>query len=349
MSTYIKPGKPLEFDNAPEWLIAYMRYRRTVLGNTPTSVLTYFKALREFFQWYSEFHRTGTQPRSAAALRQIQIYDMPVSEALAVTKNDIETYLYFATDVLGNSANSRCKKLTAIHSFYEYLIDQQDASGFSLAVNPAARIRHPKLPKKQPIYLPEADQEALLSSISGENGCRDYAIFLLFLTTGLRISELTGINLADVSLDAHWIRIRGKGNKERFATLTPACTEAIRTYLEQYRALIQGLNTDALFVSRRYKDRLTPRAIEKAMQIQLNRAKLGGLKYTPHKLRHTTATSLARDGVDLLVIQKVLGHENPGTTEIYTHMTNADIAKVLNTSSLSRLGNPSVGPPKEGD
>lgn len=338
MSTYVKAGKALEFDNAPDWLIAYMRYRRTVLGNTPTSVMTFFGNLREFCQWVHVYKNTGRQPQTAQQLREIDILDFPLMLMAEITKNDIETYLYFLTDVLGNEANTRNKKLVAIQTLYDYLLDQQEVLEISLGENPAARIRRPKAAKKQPIYLPEDDTVALLEGISGENAVRDYAVILLILSTGLRVSEAVGINMKDINLDNCTCRIRGKGNKERIVNLTPPCRGAIRKYLEEYRNLLQGLETDALFVSKRYMDRLTTRSVQKAMHKHTINAKLGGKGYTPHKLRHTTGTTLAKDGVDLLVIQQVLGHENPATTEIYTHLGQEDVAKAVRDSSLGLLG-----------
>lgn len=338
MSTYIKPGKALEYDNAPDWLIAYMRYRRTVLGNTPTSVMTFFGNLREFGQWVQAYKITGRQPQKAAELRKIDILDLPLTVVVEITKNDIETYLYFLTDVLGNEARTRNKKLVAIQCFYDYLLDQQEAMGISLGENPASRIRRPKTARKQPVYLPEDDTTALLEGVSGENAVRDYAVLLLLLSSGLRVSEAVGIDMKDLNLDNRTCRIRGKGNKERIINLTPPCCRAIRKYLEEYRGLLQGLETDALFVSKRYMNRLTTRSVQKMMQKHTINAKLGGKGYTPHKLRHTTGTTLAKDGVDLLVIQQVLGHENPATTEIYTHLGQEDVAKAVRDSSLGLLG-----------
>jgi site-specific recombinase XerD len=330
--------KPLVYENAPDWLVAYMRYRRSVLSNTDTSTMTFFGALREYFQWLSQYKATGTQPKSEEALREISILSLPLSVALDATKNDIETYLYFLTDVLYNSPRTREKKLVAIRTFYDYVLDHQEELEVELAENPAARVRRPKADKKQPIFLPSEDQTAFLEAITGENGVRDYAIFLLFLTAGLRVSECVGIDLKDMNLRNLTIRIRGKGKKERIAHITPRCAGAIQRYIEEYRSLIPDLQTDALFVSKRQGTRLTTRSVERAMDKHIQEAKLGGMGYTPHKLRHSVGTTLAQDGVDLLTIQNVLGHEHPSTTEIYTHLTNADVAKAVNTSSLADLG-----------
>lgn len=339
MSSYIVAGKPLEYDNAPDWLVAHMRYRRTVLGNTPTSVMTFFKSLREFFQWYSCIYNTGAQPQTEKALRETDILALPFFAVLEVKKADIESYLYFLTDVLGNDVVTRNKKLVTIRGFYEYVIDQADSMGIEFEVNPAARVKSPKMPEKQPVYLPQEDQEAFLAAITGENGPRDYALFLMLLSTGMRISEAVNVNMGDLNLDNKLIRIRsGKGSKSRTANLTEPCCQAIRDYLEEYRDLIPDLDTDALFVTKRFKTRLTARSAERAMEKYVKAAKLGGKGYTPHKLRHTTATMLAKDGEDLQIIQRVLGHERPDTTEIYTHLDNSDVARAVNRSSLTRIG-----------
>lgn len=347
MSSYVKKGSPLEYDNAPDWLVAYMRYRLTVLGNSRESVMTFFLTLREFFQWYSIYHDTGRQPQTIAELRSIDILGLPFSTVLDVKKKDIEIYLYFLADTANNAASTRSKKIVTIRGFYEYLIDQQESLGIQFDVNPADRIRSPKMPKKQPIYLPEQDQQALLGAVSGENEVRDYAIHLLSLVAGLRISEIISLDVDDISLDSMAVRVRqGKGNKARTVPLTLPCCQAIRDYLEEYRDLIQGLDTKALFVSKRFKDRLTARSLQKAMKKYTLAAKLGGKGYTPHKLRHTTATMLAKDDVDLQVIQRVLGHERPDTTEIYTHLNNADIARAVGKSSLKKLGEKETGIPE---
>ncbi len=339
MSTYIKHGESLEFDNAPLWLQNYMQYRLTILNNTDKSVMTYFKNMREFLQWASIKAETGKNPKDPNSLRSHDITNLPISVAVALTKEDIEAYLFFLRNYLNNEAATRNKKLISIRSFYDYVLDHQEALGASLLANPASRIKSPKTPQKIPVYLPEADQKAFLSNITGENHVRDQAIFLLFLSTGMRLSEVVGLDIGDIDFDNSTIRIRhGKGDKERIAHLTLPCAAAIQEYLEQYRSPIKELHTNALFVSRRYKDRLTDRSIENAMRKYTLRAKLGGKNYTPHKLRHTVATTLAKEGVDSLIIKEVLGHEDIGTTQIYMHLDQSDVAQAVSNSQLSILG-----------
>lgn len=340
MSTYIKKGQPLEFDNSPPWLTQYMRYRLTVLGNSKASVMTYFKVLREFAQWRSIYNPKEDQQINEEEVRNRNITALPLSKILNLKKKDIENYLFFIADSCENQAGTRSKKLTIVRSFYEYLIDEQETLGIEIENNPALRIKNPKLPEKKPVYLPEDDQQALLSSgATGENEIRDYAIYVLFLSTGMRISEVTNIDLSDLNLTEKTILIRnGKGGKDRLANLSDACCSALQYYIQNYRNLIIDLDTPALFVTKRYKKRITERAIEKAMAKAVLRAKLGGKGYTPHKFRHTTATMLAKEGQPLQIIQQVLGHSSTTTTEIYTHLSQEDVKFSLRHSCVNEIG-----------
>lgn len=340
ISTYIKPGGNLEFDNAPDWLVSYMRYRRTMLGNTPNSIITDFIVLREFLQWLSEYQRAGQSPRSQEALRAIDILDYSVTDAVKAKRNDIETYLFFCADTLGNGEVTRRKKIIAIKSMYSYILDQKEALDISVEANPADRIKTPKTPIRQPIYMPKGEQTSLLNAIEGENAVRDYAILVLLLSSGLRVSEVVRLDMKDVNLKEGIARIHGKGNKERLAHLTQPCIEAMERYIAEYRQfVIDGENKNTpFFVSRRTGGRLTARSIEKLMQKHVLAAGIGGMGYTPHKLRHTTATMLAKDGADLLAIQAILGHESPTTTQIYTHLGNEDLERTVKQSSLMKIG-----------
>ncbi len=342
MPSYIKQGQPLEYDNAPDWLVAFMRYRRTMLGNTPKSVMTFFLTLREFCQWVKAFCVDHVAPASAKELREIDVLDLPAEAVAALKKTDIESYVYYIADTLDNGPRTRNKKLTVISTLYDWLADQEENLGICVPGNPVSRIKRPHQPKTKPTYLTDTDQESLLEGIAGENAVRDYAIILTMLVTGIRLSELCNLDVQDTNLDAKTLRVRnGKGQKDRICYLTDAAVAAIRRYITEYRELIRELSSPALFVSYRQKKRLTARAVEKILQKQLLEAKLGGMGYTPHKLRHTTATNLAKDKVALLSIQQVLGHENPTTTSLYTHLSADDVAEAVRNSRLSDLGNES--------
>ncbi len=338
-STYLKNGslQPGFDADAPEWLKEYNRQRVTLKNNTPASIISFYLHLREFFQWVSVYKETGQHPKDEKSLRATNINALPFSVASEITRGDIEQYLFFLHLTLHNGASSRNTKLVAVRTFYSHLIDKE-----LMEVNPAERIKVAKQEKKQPVFLAGNEQNAFLGAIapSDPNYDRDYALFLLMLTTGIRISEAVGINMLDINLNERTIQIRGKGRKERIAHLSLPCQDAIRQYIQNYRDIILPLDTDALWVSKRNKERLTARAVEKAMKKYVKKAGLNP-DFTPHKLRHTTATVLAKDpNVNLLVIQNMLGHESSATTEIYTHINQNDIAEAVDSSRLALLGVP---------
>ena len=185
-----------------------------------------------------------------------------------------------------------------------------------------------------PRYLSLSESLRLLESVSGPNEVRDYCILTLFLNCGLRVGELVGLNVQDVRDDT--IRVLGKGNKERQLYLNEACLEALAAYLAQRPEPKDELrHRDALFVSRN-KTRLTTRAVENIVQKAVNQAGLDP-KYSPHKLRHTAATLMLNNGVDIRTLQDVLGHENLGTTQIYTHVSDGNLKMAVDANPLAQV------------
>ena len=200
--------------------------------------------------------------------------------------------------------------------------------------DPTQSLNNPKLRKTLPRYLSLSESIQLLEAVSGPNEVRDYCILTLFLNCGLRVGELVGLNVQDIREDT--VRVLGKGNKERQLYLNEACLDAIQAYLvvrpepkEEFR------HKNALFVSRN-KTRLTTRAVENIVQKAVRQAGLDP-KYSPHKLRHTAATLTLNHGVDIRTLQDVLGHENLGTTQIYTHISDANMKQAVEANPLSRV------------
>lgn len=334
MSTYLKTGRPLEYDNAPDWLVAYMHYLRTILNRTPATVMTYFKDLRSFFQWYKFHSETSQNPKSEAAMRNIDILTLPFSAAENVTQEDIISFLFFCANVLQNSETTRNKKLAALDSFYRYAHKNAGIDN-----NPAAQIDRPKLPKTKPVYLTESEQLSLLDNIRGENQVRDYAIILLSLVSGLRVSEICSLDKEDINLETKTLRVReGKGSQERIEYLTNSCIAALMDYELHYRNPIHNLSDPkAYFVTKRLGSRITTKAVYNLVKKHRQNAQLCK-NITPHKLRHTTATTMAKAGVPLLIIQEHMGHRSPTTTQLYTHLDSDDMRGVLNNTFLSVLG-----------
>ena len=190
----------------------------------------------------------------------------------------------------------------------------------------------PKTKKSLPKYLTLDESKKLLSVISGKNKERDFAIITLFLNCGMRLSELVSINYNDIKSDGT-IVITGKGNKERTIYLNQACIEAITAYMKVRPN--DKVKDRALFLSSRYQ-RINPRTVEMMVNKYIDMAGLGGRGLSVHKLRHTAATLMYQHGnVDVLVLKEILGHENLGTTEIYTHIQSDASKNAVDSNPLA--------------
>lgn len=175
----------------------------------------------------------------------------------------------------------------------------------------------------------------LLESVDGEYKERDYCILVLFLNCGLRLSELVSINYRDIK-DNNTLCITGKGNKERTIYLNKACLEAIKNYMA-VRPVDGVKDKDALFLSKRLQ-RISPKTVQHIVYEYLEKAGLGDRGLSVHKLRHTAATLMYQYGnVDVLVLKDILGHENLGTTEIYTHIVDEQLKNAVDSNPLANV------------
>ena len=219
---------------------------------------------------------------------------------------------------------SMARKLSEIRSFCRYLLQEGQ-----LRTNPIDAVTSPKVPKRLPRYLSLEEVESLLHApdISTPLGQRDRAILELLYASGVRLSELVGLNLGHMSLDTGRVVVWGKGGKERVVLLGKPAIEALRSYVREGRTRLRGRKTtDALFLNR-FGGRLSRRSIGLILD---KYSKLSGLwrKVTPHLLRHTFATHMVEGGANLRVVQELLGHAQPTTTEIYTHVTPTRLREV---------------------
>ena len=195
----------------------------------------------------------------------------------------------------------------------------------------------PKIKQSLPKYLSLEDSLELLNSVDGENERRDYCILTIFLNCGLRLSELCGLNLSDISSDGT-MTVTGKGNKERMVYLNDSCKTAIKRYLEvRPHEGLTAESKNALFISRNHK-RISPRTVEHIVTSYIKKAGLDGKGLSTHKLRHTAATLMYRHGhVDIRVLKDILGHANLGTTQIYTHVSDEQIKAAIDSNPLSSV------------
>ena len=278
-------------------------------------------------------------PRSTE-LDEISIQDVDLPFVSQVTLSEVYDYLSFLSRdrvknarsreaSYGLSASSRARKIATIRSFYKYLTVKAKL----LEVNPVQDLDSPKVPKTLPKYLSLDESRRLLSAIDGNNKERDYCIICIFLNCGLRISEIVGLNLTDIHTDH--LRVIGKGNKERVVYLNDATAEAINGYL-LVRKGITAEDKNALFLSNR-KKRISKEAVHSMVKKSLLKAGLDESKYSAHKLRHTAATLMLQNGVDVRTLQELLGHDHLNTTQIYTHVDNSELRIAAEANPLSKF------------
>ncbi|HWS43226.1 MAG TPA: tyrosine recombinase XerC [Pseudoflavonifractor sp.] len=330
---------------APPILRDFLTYHEAIQGHSRKTVDEYFLDLRNFFR-YIKIEKNKA-PRTAA-LDEIPIDDVDLELVRSVTLTDVYSYMsYLSRDRAqrpnsdhtgyGLNAASRARKVAAIRSFYKYLTNKAKL----LPENPMQDLDAPRTKKSLPRYLDLEGSLELLDAVDGPFKERDYCILTLFLNCGLRISELIGLNLTDLRDDQ--LRVLGKGNKERILYLNDACRAALSDYLSA-RGTVGIIDKNALFISQRRK-RISKAAVEKLVKKYLTMAGLDSAQYSPHKLRHTAATLMLQNGVDVRTLQEVLGHEHLNTTQIYTHVDNENLRIAAKANPLGRVKRKSAKKP----
>ena len=224
------------------------------------------------------------------------------------------------THAQGLSGRSIQRRLAAVRSFYNFLLREG-----AVARNAALEVQAPKPGKRLPAAL-DVDQMARLLSLKPKNALehRDLALLELFYSSGLRLSELTGLRIPDLDLEAGQVRVLGKGHKERIVPVGRVAIAALRRWLDE-RARLAPAAQQAVFVGRRGEP-LGPRAVQLRVAAQ---ARAMGIPQHlhPHMLRHSFATHLLESSGDLRAVQELLGHASVSTTQIYTHLDFQHLAR----------------------
>ena len=314
---------------APLIVREFLGYIGTIKGKSENTVEEYFRDLRTFFR-YLKIQRGLVSPETP--LTDIPILDVDMAMIESITLTDVFEYMNYLATERKNKAATRARKASSLRAFYGYLTNKVH----KLEVNPLLELESPKIKKSLPKYLTLEQSLELLNAVDGPDKIRDYCILTLFLNCGMRLSELVSINLNDVRHSASSLRITGKGNKERVVYLNDACLKAIEQYLE-VRPRDNLIDREALFISRQRK-RISPKTVQHLVKKYLGKIEFGGPGYSVHKLRHTAATLMYQHGdVDIRVLKDILGHENLGTTEIYTHLSDKQMQQAANANPLSKV------------
>jgi integrase/recombinase XerC len=243
----------------------------------------------------------------------------------AVGVNEARAYLAHLSERAYSKATI-ARKLATLRSFYKYLVKTNRVSS-----NPLTAIRTPKQEKKLPRFLEYQEVKRLLETPPTDSwlGARDRAILETLYSTGVRVSELVGLNMDDIDFLSEVIHIRGKGKKERITPISSSALQAIQHYMEfrNKRAQNNGhFDSKVLFVNK-HGHRLSTRSVRRKMDKYLKAAGLDPA-ISPHTLRHSFATHMLNNGADLRSVQELLGHQSLSTTQVYTHLTTKKLKEV---------------------
>jgi integrase/recombinase XerC len=273
----------------------------------------YRNDLDEFFRFFAEYK--GRNPEKKEDLESL--------DASQVDVLSIRAYLG-ALYKKQDKKSSVARKLSAVRSFFNHLLKNGD-----VGENPADRVATPKQEKPIPAYLTVDDMFRLLDNIETRSvaGLRDKAMFETLYSTGIRISELAGLDLARVDRPGGLIRVLGKGNKERVAPIGKRALDAIDAYRQALAEAGPGAVKDrnAVFLNQHGR-RLTERSMARLLKVWAENAGIG-VSIFPHAVRHTFATHMLDAGADLRGVQEILGHESLSTTQKYTHVTIDRLAR----------------------
>ena len=269
-------------------------------------------------------------------------------ETIKSYREDLRQFEEFAREEIGDSAPSEVKaelvrewivslmdrgytstsinrKLSSLRSFYKFLLRKGE-----VAVNPLQKITGPKNKKPLPAFLRESDMDRLLDEVDfgeGFKGCRDHMIIEMFYATGVRLSELIGLDNKDVDFSSSLIKVTGKRNKQRLIPFGEELKIAMMEYVDVRNEAVP-IRTNAFFV-RENGERLSRSIVENLVKRNLSKV-VTLKKSSPHVLRHTFATTMLNHDAELGAIKELLGHESLATTEVYTHTTFEELKKVYN-------------------
>ncbi len=350
MSCFAKDMQPKHnYDNSPQLLKDYIVYLQLVKNRSELTVLNYYTDLRTFFRFYKiKLGRASSDPNE---FTKIDISDITESEIKKVDLMLAQEFLIFQKNEKENEHKARYRKAVALRQFFKFLTNNKGL----FDVSPMANLELPSPKAALPKFLTLEQSLEMLTHIDTPDQKRDYCIVVFLINCGLRLSELVGIDIKDITIthdadgnEIHTLKVLGKGSKERIVYLNNACISAYQDYLnpsetdEEKRSTngnrLMTAKTDALFLSKR-GTRISNRRVQQIVEQCFKSCGLGNMGLSVHKLRHTAATLMYQNGVDVRVLKDVLGHENLNTTQIYTHVSNEQMKNAMNNNPLSNVTN----------
>lgn len=316
--------------NQNKMIDEFLNYLRFERHFSPHTAKCYAADLHQFCGFLADGVGRSNQPEAppafdspggglAVATAPTAVFAVVDVDLQVVQTEDVQRFLTFLrTQEYCKSTTAR--KLATLRSFYKFCLKRGHVKA-----NPLIAIRTPKQDKRLPKFLEEHDVRKLLETpdVSTMLGCRDRAMLETMYSTGVRVSELVDLNLADVDFVGEALHIRGKGKKERITPISPTALAWMKRFMELRRAdpRSQTFNQEAVFINK-HGQRLSTRSVRRKLDKYLAICGLDPA-ISPHTLRHSFATHMLNRGADLRAVQELLGHQSLSTTQIYTHVTAA--------------------------
>lgn len=291
----------------------YVDYLEIECGYQPLSIKSYLLDLRVFFRYLRDKH-----------------FDQDEIDPELIRPEHIRAFLAYLVEERGNGPSARNRKMAALSNYFKFLVLH---GWLKYNQNPARRIKKARLPKRLPVFLNLEEAEALIkaSRMDSIRPYRDHAMIRLFLQTGLRLDELVRLERSDINLREGYIRVRGKGDKERLLPLTEATARALQEHLE--RLLPASPQIEKVFLNQRGQP-ITWRGVQMIFDRICRQAGLVRPGLSPHKLRHTCLTLLLREGVDLMTLKELAGHASISSTAVYAHVDLDDVRNAVEKHPL---------------
>ena len=326
----------MDLHTFPPYVVDFAHYMKSILARSELTVCEYLLDLRTFFRYVCAIDQHLNLYRDD--LSGIDISGVTIDRLAQIDTDFLTSFVFYLDTTRDNSGPSKRRKISALRSFFRYLHQKKKL----IPSNPATDLEGPKQKQSLPKYLTLAESTELLRVIyndrTSKNRRRDFAIVTLFLHCVMRLSELVGINLNDIDRNWEFVMVTGKGNKQRQLFLNDACRCALYPYMKKRTTGdMAKAETNALFLSKGNR-RISNKTVQAMVYKYLNMAGLGGRGLSVHKLRHTAATLLYQEaGVDVRVLQEILGHAQLNTTQIYTHVGSQGVKTAIDQNPLQGI------------
>ncbi len=333
------------YNDAPQSIKDFIYHEQIVKGRSELTVKNYYTDLRTFFR----FFKIQNDRASENDFASISISDITDDDIKSVDLQTVQEFLYYTKTQRDNEQKARYRKAVVLRQFFKFLTYNKNM----FKVSPLANLELPSPKAALPKFLTLEQAIEMLTHIDTPDKKRDYCMVVFFLNCGMRLSELVKINLKDIRTtkdsegnEVYTLKVLGKGSKERMVYLNPACVGAYLDYVapdnsdpDSRKAAgcrDMSAQTDALFLSRLNK-RISNRRVQQIVEECFKSCGLDNMGFSVHKLRHTAATLMYQNGVDVRVLKDVLGHENLNTTQIYTHVSDNQMKNAMNQNPLAKV------------